>query len=74
MAAVLERGRSNCTGVSLGGLNPILWASNSTYEADPIPRISEMVFPSAAAAIVDIEIIAPRDASMCSPCKATRFP
>ena len=34
--------------------SPNLSASDSTYQADPIPRRSEIVFPRAAAAIVDI--------------------
>ena len=32
--------------------SPNLSASDSTYQADPIPRRSEIVFPRAAAAIV----------------------
>ena len=38
---------------------PSLSAHDSTYQAEPIPIMSEMVFPNAAAAIVEIPSLAP---------------
>lgn len=55
---------SSWTGVSSGARTPILVATRSTYHAEPMPRMSEMVFPSAAAAIVDRTIIVPMVISM----------
>ena len=46
--------RKNVVKILRANNSPNLSASDSTYQADPIPRRSEIVFPRAAAAIVDI--------------------
>eukprot|EP00092_Neocalanus_flemingeri_P102585 GFUD01131223.1.p1 GENE.GFUD01131223.1~~GFUD01131223.1.p1 ORF type:complete len:100 (-),score=14.42 GFUD01131223.1:56-355(-) len=58
-AQILDRGISSCSGVRSGGWAPNLSAQDSTYQADPMPIISEIVFPKAAAAIVEIPSLAP---------------
>ena len=60
LAASLELLISSCSGLRSGGLAPSLSARDSTYHADPIPIRSEMVLPSAAAAIVDIPNFIPK--------------
>lgn len=53
-----------CVGVRFGASRPINVQNCSTYEAKPKPNTSEMVFPKAAAAIVDKHIQAPIEPSM----------
>lgn len=67
LAARREDGMSSCVGDSFGGCMPIRVASLSTYQAEPMPIMSEMVFPKAAAAIVDSTMTLPSIVSICSP-------
>lgn len=55
---------ASCIGERFGGLIPILVAKDSTYHAEPMPIMSEKVFPRAAAAIVDIVMIEPNMSSI----------
>ena len=61
LAATLELLISSCSAERSGGLAPNLSARDSTYQADPIPSRSEKVFPSAAAAMVDIPNFIPEE-------------
>ena len=53
-----------CSGSKLGWGTPNLLAKVSIYQAEPIPATSEMAFPKAAAAMVDIPRAVPRVKSM----------
>lgn len=55
---------SSCIGDRFGGFNPIFDANDSTYQAEPIPMMSEKVLPRAAAAIVDMVMHDPSISSM----------
>lgn len=55
---------SSWTGVRSGARTPITSTRRSTYTALPIPSTSEMVLPSAAAAIVEIVMMRPKLCSM----------
>jgi hypothetical protein len=67
LAARREEGISSWIGDSFGGCMPIRAANLSTYQAEPMPITSEMVFPKAAAAIVESTITLPSIISICSP-------
>lgn len=67
LAARREDGMSSCIGDSFGGRMPMRAASLSTYQAEPMPITSEIVFPKAAAAIVESTITLPSIISICSP-------
>mmetsp|Transcript_4831 Transcript_4831/g.10998 ORF Transcript_4831/g.10998 Transcript_4831/m.10998 type:complete len:306 (-) Transcript_4831:2-919(-) len=58
---------SNCSTVRRGSLNPAFFAIFSTWEPRPTPATSEMVFPIAAAPMVDTVRIAPSSSSIKSP-------
>lgn len=67
LANVREDFMFSWMGESWGGLTPILAASVSTYPAHPRPRTSPIVFPRAAAAIVERVMNEPNVSSMQSP-------
>jgi len=69
LAARREDGMSNWMGDSFGGFMPMRTANLSTYHAEPMPITSEIVFPKAAAAIVESTMTLPSIISIWSPWK-----
>jgi hypothetical protein len=67
LAARREDGMSNWIGDSFGDCMPMRTAILSTYQAEPMPITSEIVFPKAAAAIVDNTMTLPSIISIWSP-------
>ena len=56
----LDDFKSNCSIDKAGGEIPNLAAQCSTYHAEPTPNTSDKVFPSAAAAMVLMDSVAPK--------------
>ena len=56
----LDDFKSNCSIDKAGGEIPNLAAQCSTYHAEPTPNTSDKVFPSAAAAMVLMDNVAPK--------------